>query len=77
MLQDWKLAAPADEGALVGLLSRWATRGRQDSPEPQVLPPVLPSLLPPLNFPKQLPSRATARCHLSAKLYPTSAHWPF
>ncbi len=36
MLQDWELAAPADDGALVGLLSRWATRGRQESPEPQV-----------------------------------------
>jgi hypothetical protein len=35
MLRDWRLAAPADEGALVGLLSRWAARGRQDSPEPQ------------------------------------------
>lgn len=38
MLLDWKLAAPADDGALVGLLSRWAVRGRQDSPEPQVVP---------------------------------------
>ena len=36
MLQDLQLAAPADEGPLVGLLSRWAARGRQDSPEPQV-----------------------------------------
>lgn len=36
MLLDWKLAAPADDGALVGLLSRWAVRGRQESPEPQV-----------------------------------------
>jgi hypothetical protein len=38
MLLDWQLAAPADEGALVCLLSRWAARGRQESPEPQVLP---------------------------------------
>ena len=36
MLQDLQLAAPADEGPLVGLLSRWAARGRQESPEPQV-----------------------------------------
>ena len=36
MLQDLQLAAPADEGPLVQLLSRWAERGRQDSPEPQV-----------------------------------------
>lgn len=36
MLQDLQLAAPADEGPLVGLLSLWAARGRQESPEPQV-----------------------------------------
>lgn len=36
MLQDLELAAPADEGPLMGLFSRWAARGRQDSPEPQV-----------------------------------------
>ena len=36
MLADWRMAAPADETPLVGLLSRWAARGRQDSPEPQV-----------------------------------------
>lgn len=42
MLQDLRLAAPADEGPLVGLLSRWAARGRQDSPEPQVGPVIHP-----------------------------------
>ena len=36
MLQDLQLGAPADGGPLVGLLSRWAARGRQESPEPQV-----------------------------------------
>ena len=38
MLADWRLAAPAAETPLVGLLSAWAARGRQDSPEPQVQP---------------------------------------
>ena len=49
MLQDLQLAAPADEGPLVGLLSRWAARGRQESPEPQV----------------QLYPAPAAPCHLS------------
>ena len=45
MLQDLQLGAPADEGALVGLRSRWAARGRQDSPEPHVCRDIPPHVL--------------------------------
>ena len=38
MTRDWELAAPADDFTLVALLSVWAARGRQASPEPVVLP---------------------------------------
>ncbi|KAK9840584.1 hypothetical protein WJX81_003072 [Elliptochloris bilobata] len=34
MTRDWELAAPADDCTLVSLLSGWAARGRQASPEP-------------------------------------------
>lgn len=41
MTRDWELAAPADDLTLVALLSVWAARGRQASPEPVVPPRVL------------------------------------